>query len=68
MYTDTDSLIYEIKDQCPYALMKDNIDFFDTFDHPSEKSVQQVVKEQKSHRSHERRVQRYDYHGIRRSA
>ena len=35
LYTDTDSLIYEIEDKCPYALMRNNIDFFDTSDYPS---------------------------------
>ena len=46
-YTDTHSLIYEIKDQCPYVLMRNNIDFFDTSDYPSDNQFNMPLKNKK---------------------
>ena len=43
----TDSLIYEIKVQCPYALMRNNIDFFDTSDYPSDNQFNMPLKNKK---------------------
>ena len=47
LYTDTDSLIYEIKDQCLYALMRSNIDFFDTSDYLSDNQFKMPLKNEK---------------------
>ena len=47
LHTDTDNLIYEIKDQCPYVLMRNNIDFFDTSDYPSDNQFIMPLKNKK---------------------
>ena len=44
LYTDTDSSIYEIEDQCPYAVMRNNIDFFETSDFPSDNQFNMPLK------------------------
>ena len=46
-YIDTDSLIYEIKDQCPYKLIRNNIDFFNTSDYPSDNQFNMPLKDKK---------------------
>ena len=47
LFTNTDSLIYEIQDQCPYALMRNNIDFFDTSDYLSDDQFNMPLKNEK---------------------
>ena len=44
LYTDIDSFIYEINYECPYALMRYNIDFFDTSDYSSDNQFDMPLK------------------------
>ena len=47
LYTHTDSLMYEINNQNPYAIMRSNIDAFDTSDYPAKKQFDMPLKNKK---------------------